>query len=229
MRALLCELEGVLFDTATLRREAMVRAVASLGGTMPDEWRASATEPPVVPADAPSAAEAAGLDADSPLNDLLGLAASRFFLEAVSLGGVALTDGAASFVSGAAAQLRLVAVTRARRSEADALLSRSPFADAFSFVVAEEDTLHGKPHPAPYHAALDRLRFDPHGAAAALALEHGAIGIASASAAGVRCIAVGSYEKKSGVSPVAAMPSLTAASLPVLARFGEPPAPGVLV
>lgn len=229
MRALLCELEGVLFETAALRREAMIRAVASLGGTLPDEWRASAYEPPIVPADAPAAAEAAGLDSDSPLNDLLGLAASRFFLEAVSLGGVALTDGAASFVSGAAAQLRLVAVTRARRSEADALLSRSPFADAFSFVVAEEDTLRGKPHPAPYHAALARLPFGPNGPAASLALEHGAIGIASASAAGVRCIAVGSYASRSVVPPVTAMPSLAAVSQQVLARFGELSAPGVVV
>lgn len=228
MHALLCELEGVLFDTAALRREAMVRAVASLGGTLPDEWRASASEPPIVPADAPAAAETAGLDSDSPLNDLLGLAASRFFLEAVSLGGVALTDGAASFVSGAAAQLRLVAVTRARRGEADAILSRSPFADAFSFVVAEEDTLHGKPHPAPYHAALDRLRFGPTSAAAALALEHGAIGIASASAAGVRCIAIGCYANDAEVSPIAVIPSLTAASLPLLARLGELSAPGVV-
>jgi beta-phosphoglucomutase-like phosphatase (HAD superfamily) len=229
MRALLCELEGVLFDTAALRREAMVRAVASFGCTLPDAWRASASEPPIVPADAPAAAEAAGLDSDSPLNDLLGLAASRFFLEAVSLGGVALTDGAASFVSGAAAQLRLVAVTRARRGEADAILSQSPFADAFSFVVAEEDTLHGKPHPAPYHAALARLRFGPHGPAASLALEHGAIGIASASAAGVMCIAVGSYANKSVEPPVTAMPSLTAVSRQVLARFGELSAPGVVV
>ncbi len=226
MRALLCELEGVLFDTAALRREAMVRAVAKVGGTLPDDWRASAAEPPIVPADASAAAKAAGLGGDSPLSDLLGLAASRFFLEAVSVGGVALTEGAARFMAGAAAQLRLVAVTRARRSEADALLSGSPFADAFAFVVAEEDTLHGKPHPAPYQTALDRLRF---GAAAALALEHGQIGIASASAAGVKCIAVGSYEGRPGIAPVASIPSLTAASHAVLARFGELSASGAVV
>ena len=229
MRALLCELEGVLFDTAALRREAMVRAVASLGGTLPGDWRASAAEPPIVPADASAAAEAAGLDGDSPLSDLLGLAASRFFLEAVSLGGVALSEGAASFMAGAAAQIRLVAVTRARRSEADSLLSRSPFADAFSFVVAEEDTLHGKPHPAPYNAALERLRFGPNGAAAALALEHGAIGIASASAAGVKCMAVGSHESTSGTAAVASIPSLAAASHQVIARLGELSASGVVV
>ena len=220
MHALLCELEGVLFDTAALRRTAMVRAVTSLGGSLPDDWRAGAAEPPIVPADALAAVEAAGLDDDSSLNDLLGLAASRFFLEAVSLGGVALTEGAASFLADASAQLRLVAVTRARRSEADALLFGSPFADAFSFVVAEEDTLHGKPHAAPYHAALQRLRLGPNGAAAALALEHGAIGIASASAAGVKCIAVGSYESMSGIAPIASITSLTDASHQLLARWG---------
>lgn len=229
MHALLCELEGVLFDTAALRREAMVRAIASVGGTLPDEWRAAAGEPPIVPADAAAAAAVAGLDADAPVSDLLGLTASRFFLEEASLGSVALTDGAATFVSDATAQLRMVVVTRARRSEADLLLSRSPFSDAFSFVIAEEDTLHGKPHAGPYRAALDRLRSGPHGTTAALALEHGAIGVAAAAAAGVRCIAVGPFEHMPGVSPAAAFPSLTALSLSVLARFAELPEPGVVV
>ncbi|HSJ64977.1 MAG TPA: HAD family hydrolase [Gemmatimonadaceae bacterium] len=229
LRALLCELEGVLVNTTAMRRDAMARAVASLGGTLPDEWRSVITDPPAVPADAAIAAAAADLAADDTTADLLGVAASRVFLEDASLKGVTLTDGAANFVKDAASQVRLGIVTRARRREAELLLSLTPFGDAFAFVVAEEDAGFPKPHPAPYEQALVRLRLPPGGRSDVLALEHGALGIASAGAAGLRCVAVGPFEQMAGVSPAAAIPALTVSSLAALARAAAAPVPGVVV
>lgn len=221
LRAILCELEGVLVQTSGLRRVSMARAVDSLGGSLPDDWRSQITEPPIVPAEAASVALAAGLDPDETTVDLLGLAASRFFIETVSAGGVTLADGAAAFVRDAAAQVRMAIVTRARRREAELLLSQTPFADAFAFLIAEEDVAQVKPHPDPYLAALDRLRLPPGGKRDVLALEHGASGIASAVEAGIRCVAVGPFEQARGVAPVSAIRSVAAVSTPLLARLLE--------
>jgi beta-phosphoglucomutase-like phosphatase (HAD superfamily) len=221
LRTILCELEGVLVQTTALRRLSMARAVQSFGGSLPDDWRSELTEPPIVAADATDALQAAGLDSDETTRDLLGIGASRFFLERVSAGGVSLADGATAFVRDAAAQVRLAIVTRARRREAELLLSHTPFADAFAFVIAEEDVPRGKPHPDPYMAALDRLRLPPNVTRDALAMEHGALGIASAVAAGVGCVAVGPFEQAHGVAPVIAIASLAAVTVPLLARLLE--------
>jgi beta-phosphoglucomutase-like phosphatase (HAD superfamily) len=229
LRALLCELEGVLVRTTEMRRAAMARAVASLDGSLPDDWRSQITEPPVVPADAAAAAAAGGLDEGDTTADLLGLAASNFFLEMVSAGGVTLADGAAAFVKDAAAGVRLGIVTRARRREAELLLSLTPFGDAFAFIIAEEDAPRGKPNPDPYLHALERLRLPPGGHRDVLTIEHGALGIIAAGAANVRCVAVGPFEQAPGVAPATAISSLDAVSLSVLARLADAPDPGVVV
>ena len=223
LRAILCELEGVLVQTTGQRRAAMSRAIASLGGSLPDDWRSEITEPPIVPADAEHALSAAGIDSNETNIDLAGIAASRFFMENVSANGVILAPGAINLVREAAAQVRLALVTRARRREIDAILAHTPFADAFTFVIAEEDASRGKPHPDPYMKALDRLRLPPDGGGArsVLALDHGAPGIASAVAAGVRCVAVGPFEQAAGVAPVGTLPSLDGTSVQLLARYLE--------
>jgi beta-phosphoglucomutase-like phosphatase (HAD superfamily) len=229
LRALLCELEGVLVQTTALRREAMARAVASLDGSLPDDWRSQITEPPVVPADAAAAAAAGGLDTNDTTADLLGIAASRHFVEAASAGGIILAEGAQAFVRDAAAQVRIGLVTRARRREAELILSLTPFADAIAFVIAEEDAPRGKPHPDPYLQALDRLRLPPGVRSDVLTIEHGAPGIISAGAANLRCVAVGPFEQAPGVAPAAAIRSLASLTLPTLARLADAPDPGVVV
>lgn len=219
LRALLCELEGVLVETTALRRRAMSRAMAAAGARLPDDWRADVTAIPIVAGDAAEAMAAAGLAADQTQADLIGLDASAMFLEAVGVGGVMLAPGAAALVREAGARLRLGIVTRARRREAEELLDRTGLADAFAFVIAEEDTRHGKPAADPYRTALDRLRWRQGRAGEVLALEHGAIGIASAVAAGVPCVAVGPFEHRAGTEPVAAAPSLTTLSMELLEQI----------
>lgn len=219
LRVLLCELEGVLVETAALRRRAMSRALSAAGARLPDDWRAEVTAIPIVAGDAAEAMVAAGLAGDETQADLIGLDASAMFLEAVGVGGVTLAPGAAALVREAGARLRLGIVTRARRREADELLARTGLADAFAFVIAEEDTLLGKPLPDPYKAALDRLRWRHAHPGELLALEHGAIGIASAVGAGIRCVAIGPFEHRVGMEPAAAAPSLTMLSVELLEQI----------
>jgi beta-phosphoglucomutase-like phosphatase (HAD superfamily) len=125
--------------------------------------------------------------------------------------------------------VRLGLVTRARRQEAELLLSLTPFSDAFAFVIAEEDAPRGKPHPDPYLQALERLRLPPGTRVDVLTIEHGAPGIIAAGAANLRCVAVGPFEQAPGVAPAAAISSLVSLSLPLLARLADAPAPGVVV
>ena len=54
-------------------------------------------------------------------------------------------------------------------------------------IVAADDVERGKPHPEGYLRALERLGVDPAGV---IAFEDTEAGIASAKAAGVRCLAV---------------------------------------
>ena len=60
-------------------------------------------------------------------------------------------------------------------------------ATEFTAIVAADDVEHVKPHPEGYLLALDRLSV---GASEAVAFEDTEAGIASAKAAGLRCLAV---------------------------------------
>ena len=57
----------------------------------------------------------------------------------------------------------------------------------FSVVVTGNDVRHGKPHPQPYSRALKRLPVSPDHA---VAIENAPLGIQSAKAAGLRCLAI---------------------------------------
>lgn len=218
LRALLCELEGVLVETNALRRRAMTRALAAAGARLPDDWRSGVAATPIVPSDAGEAAAAAGLAVDQTRIDLIALDASAAFLDAAGVGSLTLAPGALPLIEDAAVRLRLGIVTRARRREAEVLLARTGLIDAFSFVIAEEDTLLGKPHPEPYLAALDRLAWRRGRADTVLALEHGITGITSAVSAGVRCIAVGPFEYRAGIEAAAEAPALSSLSMELLAQ-----------
>ena len=63
----------------------------------------------------------------------------------------------------------------------------APVRDAFKVIVSADDVVKGKPSPEPYLAALEKLRAAPD---RALVVENAPMGIASASAAGIYCIAI---------------------------------------
>ena len=88
--------------------------------------------------------------------------------------------------------LRLALVTNAPRENADAILRAVALEDAFEAEILSEDVGAGKPDPAPYRAALERL-----GVAAeeAVAFEDSASGITSALGAGIPTVGIASTQK----------------------------------
>ncbi|MCR8723461.1 HAD family hydrolase [Frigidibacter sp. ROC022] len=76
-------------------------------------------------------------------------------------------------------------VTNAPPANATAMLSAIGLATRFDVVVTEGDTPRGKPDPAPYALALDRLGADP---ARSLAFEDSPSGIRAAVAAGLTTV-----------------------------------------
>ncbi len=81
---------------------------------------------------------------------------------------------------------RLALVTGTSRHEAKELLPEDLW-DCFEVTVCGCDVQNGKPHPEPYLTALTRLGIAP---SQALVIENAPFGIASAKAAGLKCLAL---------------------------------------
>ena len=78
-------------------------------------------------------------------------------------------------------------VSGAFRAEIEPVVEAAGIAGRLTTIVAADDVEHGKPHPEGYLRALERLGVD---AADAVAFEDTEAGVASAKAAGLRCLAV---------------------------------------
>ena len=105
-------------------------------------------------------------------------------------GGLQLRPGIAALMADARARgLRLAVATTTSRPNVDALC-RCCFGaeaeDLFDAIAAGDEVRAKKPAPDVYLLALDRLGLP---AAACVALEDSAMGVASATAAGLRCVA----------------------------------------
>ena len=81
----------------------------------------------------------------------------------------------------------LAVVTNAPPENAEAMLAAIELRDRFEIVIHGASCAHGKPHPDPYLAALDRLGVP---ARAALAFEDSPSGLAAAVAAGIPTVGV---------------------------------------
>ena len=210
--AALCEMEGVLFDTARLRRDCLARALRAQGLD-------GAMDPDTVDGLSPRAAVAAhaanaGFAHDDALIDLVATRAQLLFSTDLATGGAQLTNGAREFVDLAAGSVRIAFVTRALRADAQTLLRLSGLETAPAFMVCADDVFDGKPAPEGYRQALQRL----HQTAgvtpsAVLAIEDGAAGIRSARDAGIRCVVTGSTPPHVAVEANACIDSLIGASL----------------
>ena len=109
--------------------------------------------------------------------------------------GEALFPGAADCVRRVAGEVPAAIASGALGPEIEALLSTAGLRDHFKAIVASGDTPRSKPAPDPYLRAVELLRpfvgatgRDP--AACFVAIEDSRWGIASALAAGLRCVGV---------------------------------------
>lgn len=84
-------------------------------------------------------------------------------------------------------KVRMAVVTSSRREHPDIAHERNGLAGFFEFILAWEDYQYSKPHPEPYQMALRRLNLT---ADRCVVIEDSERGLASALAAGLRCVVV---------------------------------------
>ncbi len=108
--------------------------------------------------------------------------------------GIPAVPGAADLVRKAPPGLLLAIASGGLRSEVDTVLDRLGVKDRFAAVVSSEDCPRGKPDPAPFLLALERLNardpapVPPLTAAECLVFEDSEAGITAARVAGMRCV-----------------------------------------
>jgi beta-phosphoglucomutase len=123
------------------------------------------------------------LSVDGPL--LASLVAERIERYAAAADGSTVTEPVREAVRYAATRVPLAIVSGAFRAEIEPVVEACGLAPAFTAIVAADDVEHGKPHPEGYLQVLERLGVDH---SAAVAVEDTEAGIASAKAAGLRCL-----------------------------------------
>ena len=101
--------------------------------------------------------------------------------------GATVTEDVRAAVRYAAERVPVAIVSGAFRAEIEPVVAAAGLTEQITAIVAADDVEHGKPHPEGYLRALSVLGL---GASAAVAFEDTEAGIAAATSAGLRCIAV---------------------------------------
>jgi HAD superfamily hydrolase (TIGR01509 family) len=184
--AVLCELEGVVVETAVPRRRAMMHTFAEAGLDMSGIHVTSRV--PVRDAVVAALAEGSASQ-DATLVDLLAAKANRHFLAEVAT-GLTLAPGALEALSAFQSRTRLALVTRADRDATDRILSMAGLDGLFEVIITGTDVIESKPHPEGHRAALSRLT-NRRPVTTPLAIEDGLSGVRAARRAGIPCVVVG--------------------------------------
>ena len=114
-------------------------------------------------------------------------------LQTMLHGDNVLFPGAVDFIRSAAAEVPIAIASGALKQEIADITEAAGIRNLFTAVVAAEDTPQSKPSAAPYRLAFEQLRehrsgdLDP---CRCVAIEDSRWGIASARAAGLRCVGV---------------------------------------
>jgi HAD superfamily hydrolase (TIGR01509 family) len=92
----------------------------------------------------------------------------------------------------AAARVPVAIVSGAARAEIEPVVRAAGIAELFTAVVTSDDVTNGKPHPEGYHVALTQLRalLPDLKPAEVTVIEDTEAGVAAATAAGMRCLAL---------------------------------------
>jgi beta-phosphoglucomutase len=149
------------------------------------------------------------------------IARKAVMLQDMLRGGDVLFPGAADFVRDAAASVPIAVASGALRHEIDEILDASGLAALFTAIVASGDTPEGKPSPAPYLLAFNKLseqaphRLDP---ARCVAIEDSNWGLDSARGAGLRCVAVTNSYPANELNAELIVDGLQSLTLPMLER-----------
>lgn len=188
--AVLLEWQGVLADTASARRDALLRALADEGVHFDAAAYSARCEGLAVRAAAAAALEHTGRR-DETLADLVTLRATRAFAERLGKGFM-LASGAREFVERVQLGARVAIVTLATRAETEFVLRLAGLDAAVSTIVSDDDALDAPPSPAMYERAIEQLtRTRPLLRERVVAIASTSPSLRAARAAGVRTVAVG--------------------------------------
>lgn len=185
--AVLLEWEGVLADTGSARRDALLRALADEG--VP--WTAAAYDACGGGLDVRAAAGRAlastGCD-DATLADIVALRANRAFSEWLTRGIVLMPD-VPEQIEAIEHRTRLAIVTRAGRAETEMVLRLSGLDRSVGIVVTADEVTDLPPAPALYERALTQLaRRGPLRVDRVVAVVRAPDAVAAARAAGIRTV-----------------------------------------
>lgn len=217
--AVLFEFDGVLADTTSARGDALRSTLREDGIALSaDEYREQCAGRSFAEA-VRAALDLRSVKLDETGIDLLVLRTERAYSTAVGK-GVKLADGVPEVVERLASSVRLGIVTRAGRKEVDFVLALAGLDHAFSCVVTGEDAPAGKPSPALYRVALERLsRLRATPPSVCVALEDTLVGIRSARAAGLRAVAVGALPAHVAMEADGLVPQIAGLTLAALERL----------
>lgn len=217
--AVLFEFDGVLADTTSARGDALRSTLREDGIALSaDEYREQCAGRSFAEA-VRAALDLRAVKLDETGVDLLVLRTERAYSAAVGK-GVKLADGVPEVVERLAASVRLGVVTRAGRSEVEFVLALAGLDHAFSCLVTGEDAAAGKPSPALYRVALERLsRLRATPPSMCVALEDTLVGIRSARAAGLRAVAVGALPAHVAMEADGLVPQIAGLTLNALERL----------
>lgn len=211
----LFEIEGILVETASARRQALATALRE-GGVSVDAAVVDAAFAGAGDGAFDELAEAlsrhSGNTVDLTDAALIALRAERAYASLLAT-GVTLVPGARERLGELAARARLGVVTRASRQVARQVLELAELGTAM-VLVASDDAVPPKPSPRPYELALSRLaRRGQPGPPRVVALEDGPRGAAAAAAAAIPCVVVTTDVSAAGAgmagAPTAAGPAMS--------------------
>ena len=183
-RALIFDMDGVLIDSEPLWRRAEVETFAEVGLALEESdcFQTQGLRIDEAVAFWYERAPWADRSIDDVANSIVSRVAGLIRSEGEPMPGVL-----ASIEWAARSRWRLALASSSPKSLIETVLDRFDMANLFESTRSAEDEVSGKPHPDVYLSAARDLRLEP---AACVAVEDSPNGMASALAAGMRCIAV---------------------------------------
>jgi HAD superfamily hydrolase (TIGR01509 family) len=182
--ALLLDHDGTLVDSESAHHLLWNEVLAPYGASITaQEYETDYAGLPALDNGAQSVARF-GLNASAHDLALAKFAATRAYLQDRAF---PLMPGVAQALAHWRSHFRLGVVTGARTFAVQNTLQKHGLAEGFECVVSADDVERTKPDPACYRLALQRMAIRPD---QALAVEDTAHGVAAATGAGVRCIAI---------------------------------------
>ena len=182
-RAIILDLDGVLVETEPLKALAHSETVARFAGQVAPSFYATVMGRPHAEVRDAFLAKAAVTADDAVYTSAFDARYAELLANRTRM-----TAGAAALLARARSlSMATALVTSSRRWMTDRVLASVGCAQAFDCIICAEDVPAHKPAPDSYLAALERLAIE---ARSALALEDSDAGVAAATAAGIRVIAL---------------------------------------